>query len=116
MRRHSGTDIPCDCLMLHSAQCWLAPCVEVLAQVQASILQKHKTHADSGYGYPRHRHMYGHAGINLVGLDGTLYDQVLDTIFYLGLAPARFSVSPSLCNPHLIPQKGSFQGAGQLCI
>ncbi len=34
-----------------------------------------------------------HAGINLVGLDGTLYDQVLDTIFYLGLAPARFSVS-----------------------
>ena len=34
------------------------------------------------------------AGINLVGLDGTLYDQVLDTIFYLGLAPARFSVRP----------------------
>lgn len=34
------------------------------------------------------------AGISLVGLDGTLYDQVLDTIFYLGLAPARFSVRP----------------------
>ncbi|CAK0780359.1 hypothetical protein CVIRNUC_005025 [Coccomyxa viridis] len=31
------------------------------------------------------------AGINLVGLDGTLYDQVLDWIFALGLAPARFS-------------------------
>ena len=27
-----------------------------------------------------------------MGLDGTLYDQVLDFIFYLGLAPARFSV------------------------
>jgi hypothetical protein len=35
------------------------------------------------------------AGISLVGLDGTLYDQVLDFIFYLGLAPPRFSVSPS---------------------
>ena len=30
-----------------------------------------------------------------MGLDGTLYDQVLDTIFYLGLAPERFSVSHS---------------------
>lgn len=27
----------------------------------------------------------------MVGLDGTLYDQVLDTVFYLGLAPPRFS-------------------------
>ena len=27
-----------------------------------------------------------------MGLDGTLYDQVLDWIFALGLAPARFSV------------------------
>lgn len=34
------------------------------------------------------------AGVALVGLDGTLYDQVLDFIFYLGLAPARFSVRP----------------------
>lgn len=31
------------------------------------------------------------AGISKVGLDGTLYDQVLDWIFALGLAPARFS-------------------------
>ncbi|CAL8468951.1 g8492 [Coccomyxa elongata] len=31
------------------------------------------------------------AGVALVGLDGTLYDQVLDFIFYLGLAPPRFS-------------------------
>lgn len=30
-------------------------------------------------------------GIAKVGLDGTLYDQVLDWIFALGLAPARFS-------------------------
>eukprot|EP00884_Botryococcus_braunii_P016286 jgi/Botrbrau1/3340/Bobra.0048s0035.1 len=30
------------------------------------------------------------AGIGLVGLDGTLYDQVLDWTFYLGLAPPRF--------------------------
>ncbi|KAK9821557.1 hypothetical protein WJX81_005017 [Elliptochloris bilobata] len=29
-------------------------------------------------------------GVELIGLDGTLYDQVLDTIFYLGLAPPRF--------------------------
>ena len=32
------------------------------------------------------------AGVELIGLDGTLYDQVLDTIFYLGLAPPRFQV------------------------
>lgn len=31
------------------------------------------------------------SGISKVGLDGTLYDQVLDWIFALGLAPARFS-------------------------
>lgn len=31
------------------------------------------------------------AGIAKVGLDGTLYDQVLDWIFALGLAPSRFS-------------------------
>ncbi len=30
-------------------------------------------------------------GISKVGLDGTLYDQVLDWIFALGLAPARFA-------------------------
>lgn len=32
------------------------------------------------------------AGIDRIGLDGTLYDQVLDFIFYLGLAPKRFQV------------------------
>jgi hypothetical protein len=32
--------------------------------------------------------------VELIGLDGTLYDQVLDTIFYLGLAPPRFQVPP----------------------
>lgn len=31
------------------------------------------------------------AGIAKIGLDGTLYDQVLDWIFALGLAPSRFS-------------------------
>ena len=31
------------------------------------------------------------AGIAKVGLDGTLYDQVLDWSFALGLAPSRFS-------------------------
>ena len=34
----------------------------------------------------------GAAGIQLVGLDSTLYDQILDTIYYLGIAPARFEV------------------------
>jgi hypothetical protein len=33
------------------------------------------------------------AGIDRIGLDGTLYDQVLDFIFYLGLAPKRFQVT-----------------------
>jgi hypothetical protein len=31
------------------------------------------------------------AGITRIGIDGTLYDQVLDTTFALGLAPVRFS-------------------------
>ena len=44
------------------------------------------------------------AGVELVGLDGTLYDQVLDTIFYLGLAPPRFQV---LC---LLPAAVLHQG------
>jgi 5-methyltetrahydropteroyltriglutamate--homocysteine methyltransferase len=30
------------------------------------------------------------AGITRVGIDGTLYDQVLDTTFLLGLSPTRF--------------------------
>lgn len=30
------------------------------------------------------------AGVERVGIDGTLYDQILDTTFMLGLAPARF--------------------------
>jgi 5-methyltetrahydropteroyltriglutamate--homocysteine methyltransferase len=30
------------------------------------------------------------AGLQRIGLDGTLYDQVLDTTFLLGLAPQRF--------------------------
>lgn len=32
------------------------------------------------------------AGINRIGLDGTLYDQILDIIYTLGLAPSRFQV------------------------
>lgn len=32
------------------------------------------------------------AGIDLIGLDGTLYDQVLDATFQLGLIPSRFKV------------------------
>lgn len=31
-------------------------------------------------------------GIDRVGLDGTLYDQLLDTTFQLGLIPLRFKV------------------------
>lgn len=42
------------------------------------------------------------AGISLVGLDGTLYDQVLDFIFYLGLAPPRFSVTPCFLSAMLV--------------
>eukprot|EP00803_Ostreobium_quekettii_P006679 evm.model.scf_2322.1 EVM.evm.TU.scf_2322.1 scf_2322:720-7536(+) len=30
------------------------------------------------------------AGVSLIGLDGTLYDQVLDWTYYLGVAPPRF--------------------------
>lgn len=44
------------------------------------------------------------AGISLVGLDGTLYDQVLDFIFYLGLAPSRFSVRSLLSSTNTLPQ------------
>lgn len=36
------------------------------------------------------------AGIDRIGLDGTLYDQILDFIFYLGLAPKRFQVTSPL--------------------
>ena len=38
------------------------------------------------------------AGVDLVGLDGTLYDQMLDWVVYLGLEPARFKVCLTLCN------------------
>ena len=37
------------------------------------------------------------AGIDLVALDGTWYDHVLDAIYCLGLLPERFQVSL----PHL---------------
>ena len=36
------------------------------------------------------------AGIDLIGLDGTLYDQVLDATFQLGLIPPRFKVRGGL--------------------
>lgn len=39
------------------------------------------------------------AGIDLVGLDGTLYDQILDWIVYLGLEPERFKVAPTCILP-----------------
>ena len=32
------------------------------------------------------------AGVDLVGADGTLYDQMLDTAFWLGIIPSRFQV------------------------
>lgn len=35
------------------------------------------------------------AGIDLIGLDGTLYDHILDFTFYLGLIPERFLVRPA---------------------
>ena len=44
-------------------------------------------------------------GITRIGLDGTLYDQILDTTFLLGVAPTRFQVSePNAC---LCPFHGS---------
>jgi 5-methyltetrahydropteroyltriglutamate--homocysteine methyltransferase len=33
------------------------------------------------------------AGVQLIALDGTYYDQVLDMVYALGVAPARFKVS-----------------------
>ena len=33
------------------------------------------------------------AGVELTGLDGTLYDQMLDAVFQLGLLPPRFQVA-----------------------
>ena len=39
-----------------------------------------------------HNHWHFAVGIDRVGLDGTMYDQVLDFIYYLGLAPKRFQV------------------------
>ncbi len=43
------------------------------------------------------------AGIDLIGIDGTLYDQILDWTFYLGLAPPRFQVCAiSLCGSFLL--------------
>jgi len=50
--------------------------------------------------------------VELIGLDGTLYDQVLDTIFHLGLAPPRFQVPPPSSrtgNKHM-SYKGDFKG------
>jgi hypothetical protein len=34
------------------------------------------------------------AGVGLVALDGTAYDQVLDMVAALGIAPPRFEVGP----------------------
>jgi hypothetical protein len=36
-------------------------------------------------------------GVARIGLDGTLYDQVLDATFILGLAPSRFQVPVAEC-------------------
>ena len=52
------------------------------------------------------------AGVALVGLDGTLYDQVLDWTFYLGLAPARFSALSGL-DKYFAMARGT-EGAGAL--
>ena len=52
------------------------------------------------------------AGIALVGLDGTLYDQVLDWTFYLGLAPARFAALSGL-DKYFAMARGT-EGAGAL--
>lgn len=42
-------------------------------------------------------------GVSRIGLDGTLYDQVLDATFILGLAPSRFQVSDCICNHATYP-------------
>lgn len=39
------------------------------------------------------------AGVERVGLDGTLYDQVLDAAFQLGLVPPRFQVGGDARGP-----------------
>ena len=52
------------------------------------------------------------AGVALVGLDGTLYDQVLDWTFYLGLAPPRFSALSGL-DKYFAMARGT-EGAGAL--
>ena len=50
-----------------------------------------------------------------MGLDGTLYDQVLDFIFYLGLAPPRFSVrGPSHAPLHSFSQHPQLLHSSQI--
>jgi hypothetical protein len=39
---------------------------------------------------PKKTNAKADAGIDLVALDGTLYDQMLDTTTFLGLVPKRF--------------------------
>lgn len=45
-------------------------------------------------------------GIDLVGLDGTFYDQVLDWTFLLGLAPERFQVRRVTMDPSSMTAAG----------
>lgn len=49
------------------------------------------------------------AGIDLIGLDGTLYDQVLDASFQLGLIPERFKVG----KVHGQGMRRGWKGTGQ---
>lgn len=47
------------------------------------------------------------AGIDLIALDGTLYDHVLDTTAYLGLLPSRFGHIPSKLDRYFAAARGS---------
>jgi len=58
----------------------------------------------------------GGAGIDRIGLDGTLYDQVLDFIFYLGLAPERFQVHLPLFWLIANPLKGTSVNVKPPCM
>ncbi|PSC76117.1 5-methyltetrahydropteroyltriglutamate-homoc ysteine s-methyltransferase isoform A [Micractinium conductrix] len=52
------------------------------------------------------------AGVELTGLDGTLYDQMLDAVFQLGLLPPRFQALKASAEPS--PADGPYAGGGGL--
>lgn len=89
------------CLLVMSSQFHQIHHVTTCSVVHAALTAQGLFEQHSPYCKAPRQHCgsrFVDAGVALVGLDGTLYDQVLDFIFYLGLAPPRFSVSPP-CTP-----------------